>query len=203
MKKLACLLLILSCLFGLTSCSWLNSLFESTIEYSSLEDYIIKVKRYHGGNSDLELDHPEFFLPSASFFDDYRFIDGGYYTREASLGTIDDPPEVSILYLRYEEKIYLAAKEYTLEKIEPYGDKFYPYNNYVFYENSNFIALKQRRDFPEYFTMACYNDTNYTLLFIGFYVLYFSDENEHFYDIENNWESFVDEYFGEYYDFSK
>jgi hypothetical protein len=201
MKKIICLLLVLSSFFGLTSCSGTNFLLDDILEKTSLEEYIVRIKRHGEGYSEFELDRPGYFLPSVSFFDDYDYGDGGYYLREDF--TFYPTPDISILYLRYDENIYLVAKEYMLEKIEPYDGKYYTYNNYVFYENSNFIEMcALGRRFPQWFTMACYNDTNYTLLFIGFFIAYYEDE-KYPTDIEENFGEFLEEHYGEYYDFSK
>ena len=103
----------------------------------------------------------------------------------------------------FKEALY-NAKEFMLGKIEPYNNMFYEYNNYVFYENSNFINLHYR-DFPEWFTMACYNDVNYTLIFIGFDSGTLAGpsclDKKYLENMEDNWISFLEQYYGECYDF--
>ena len=188
MKRILCLLLIISCLFGLAGCS--------SIEKNSLEEYAEK----GGGYSSFELDQVDCLLPSSSFLGDYDYYDGDYYMYDH--GFFEKKHSVSFLYLKYDEEIYLDAKGEMLEKIKPYNDKFYYYNNYVFYENSNFIRFNGARSFPEWFTMACFNDGNCTLMFIGFYYAYFPDEISTT-DIEENFGEFLEEYYGEHYDFSK
>ena len=93
-----------------------------------------------------------------------------------------------------------------LTEIEPYDNNYYEYNDYVFFENSNFHKLLNR-SVPKHFTMACYNDTICTLIFLGMDSLTMSGsyclEDKYLNDIEGNWNSFIDQYFGEIYDFSK
>ena len=166
MKKIICVLLVIFVSLGLASCY-------TDLEENSLEEYIDQINRNKCGYGSKSINDPELFLPSISFFQEYNYIDGGFYWRE------DDPmrgtfttnvrPEIALLYLKYEEDIYYEAKQEMLEKIKPYNDKFYLYNNYVFYENSNYIDFSSTRRFPKKFTMACYNDENQTLIFIGLY----------------------------------
>jgi hypothetical protein len=53
---------------------------------------------------------------------------------------------------------------------------------------------------PKWFTMACYNDSKQTLVFIGFY----SNKELPHQDLtqESNWKNFIDNYYGKYYDFN-
>lgn len=127
------------------------------------------------GYSSVETDHPDYFLPSLTFIQDFNYVDGKFYWRDEDplrgLFTTNVNPEISFLYLQYDESTYYNAKEFMLNKITPYDNKCYEYNDYVFYDNLNFINLgsTQKSNFSECFTMACYNDVNYTLIFIGFY----------------------------------
>jgi hypothetical protein len=90
-----------------------------------------------------------------------------------------------------------------LEEIEPYEDEFFQYNDYYFYENVRGKHAWGDR-FPKKFTMACYNDENHALIFIGLYSGAPSClEDKYLEDIEGNWEAFVDQYYGAYYDFSQ
>lgn len=198
------MILVVLCSLGLTSCY-------QDLENSSLEDYILYISENKCGYSSVEIDHPAYFLPSFEFIKDYTYIEGNYYWRE------DDPlrgtyksnvnPEISFLCLKYDEIIYHDAKQFMLKEISPYNDKFYEYNNYVFYENSNFIHFKESRTFPKHFTIACYNDENCTLIFMGLYSGTIAGpsclEQKYLEDIDNHWETFVEQYFGKYHDFSQ
>ena len=181
------------------------------IEKNSLNEYISCIKQNKCGFSSTETDHPDFLLPSISFFDEFKYIEGSYYWRE------DDPlrgafttevrPEISLIRLKYEASEYSRAKEFMLQNIEPYNNKFYTYNSYVFYKNSKHVSFLGGSRFPKDFTMACYNDENYTLIFIGLYSGTLAGpsciDKVFLEDIENNWKDFIDKYYGDVYDFSK
>jgi hypothetical protein len=205
MKKIISIFIaFLLCVSSLSSCY-------QDLYYDSLEDYITRINKHKNGYSGVEIDRPNYFLPSDSFLEDYNYIEGKFVWLEddpfRGLFTTNVRPEISFLCLKYKDNIYYNAKQFMLEKIEPYNDKFYTYNNYIFYENTNFINLKGGRNFPDHFTMACYNDQNYTLFFIGLYAGTLAGpsclEEKYLNDIDNNWMSFIDTYYGEYFDFSK
>ena len=199
MKKIISVILIILMGLSLTSCY-------QDLQRSSLEEYIACIKQNKCGFSSDSIDNPEDFLPSISFFDEYEYLEGTYFWRE------DDPlrglftaegvfPEIALVSLKYDENTYDNAKQKTLEEIEPYNDKFYQYNDYKFYVNSWGYR------FPKNFTMVCYNDENYTLIFMGLYSGTLAGpsclDEKYLEDIEGNWEDFIDQYFGAYYDFSQ
>ena len=136
---------------------------------------------------------------------DFEYIDGEYHLYEENLFNRDDSlgfiTSISLLWLRYDEETYFHAKECMINNIPMYEDKTYTYNSYIFYQNANFVNFQEGKShFPGWFTMACYNDTNHTLVFIGFYDgAHVSEEDL---KREENWESFIDTYYGKYYDFS-
>lgn len=204
MKKVVCTILMAINILSFTGCY-------QDLENNSLEDYIMRINKNKCGYSSVEIDHPDYFLPSNLFLQEYNYTEGSYIWREddpfRGLFKINVRPEISFLGLKYEENIYYNAKQFMLKEIPPYLNKFYKYNNYIFYENSNFIDLKGTRRFPECFTMACYNDENYTLIFIGLYSGTLAGpsclEEKYLNDIDNNFISFLDTYYGELYDFSK
>ena len=203
MKRLMSIILIAMCGLLFVGCY-------QDLEESSLDEYILHINQNKNGYSSVEIDHPDYFIPSLTFIQDYNYIDGKYYWSEddalRGLFTTNVNPGISFLCLQYEETTYFDAKEFMLKEIKPYDNKFYEYNNYVFYENSNFIELRYR-DFPECFTMACYNDVNYTLIFIGFNSSTLAGpsciEDKYFENIEENWMDFIDQYFGDCYDFQQ
>ena len=194
-KKIICIVLCTVVLSQLVGCY-------QDLEKHSLHDYIEQINKNGVGFSSVEIDRPDHFLPSLTFIEDYQYIDGSFHWRE------DDPfrgvftskvhPEVSMLCLRYDVETYYQAKEYMLEAITPYGDEFYIYNDYVFYENSNFIELRGRQ-FPEFFTMACYNDEKNTLVFIGMYSGTLAGpsclDDRFLSDIKENWADFIETYY--------
>ena len=203
MKRLMSIILITMCSLFIVGCY-------QDLEKSSLDEYILHINQNKIGYSSVEIDHPDYFLPSLTFIQDYNYIDDKYYWREddplRGLFTTNVNPEISFLCLQYDETTYYNAKKFMLENIEPYNNIFYEYNNYVFYENSNFINLHYR-NFPEWFTMACYNDINYTLIFIGFDSGTLPGpsclEEKYINDIDNNWGDFLNQYYGKCYNFNE
>ncbi len=200
MKKLIlCLLLIVP--FILTGCSC------EIIEYSSFDRYKERIESKGVGYSDLELDWPRYLLPSDTFFNDYEYIDSTFYFYEhqwffCCRDGIKSMPAKVLIVLQYEEEIYLEAKACVLENIPVYRDKYYTYNNFQFYGNQNFYDINGHLDVPYFFTMVGYNDTTHTLCFIGFHDGN-PKEEKYYEDIDAHWTEFIDQYFGEYYDFSQ
>ena len=205
MKKIVSivLLLIMLCIL-LTGCG--------VSEIKSLDRYKEWVSETTFGFSEVEIDHPKWFLPSYTFLDDYIYIEGNfyYYSTEDLHFLIDKDfmPDRSLLTLKYEADIYLQAKQCVLNNIPVYENKYYNYGNYQFYVNKNFMDTfdytAPARPIPEWCTMVCYNDENNTIGFLGFYKSsYHQLPEKYINDLENNWTSFIDEYYGEYYDFSK
>ena len=201
MKKLLYIfLLIISC-FSMNGCY-------QDLYIDSLDEYIFAIENSPNGISSLSLDHPDYFLPSFTFLKDFEYIEGEYYLDEKDplreLTAKEAIPDTCLLYLKYEETVYIDAKQYMMDNIKPYNDKFYEYNNYIFYENSNKITFdKGERYFPSKFSMACYNDFNNSLIFLSFYNSYPKLEDKYINDINSNWGDFIEKYYGEYYYFSK
>ena len=202
MKKIISFILIICMSLSLTSCY-------NDLQRNSLEEYIANINQHELGFSSVEIDKPQYFLPNISFLEDYEYLEGTYFWREDDVWreVFDQEnvfPYIALLTLKYDESTYEEAKQVMLEEIKPYNDKFYYYNEYKFYLNSNHrdIINSGKSRFPTEFTMACYNDENHTLIFMGLYISIPLDE-KYLEDIEGNWEAFVDQYFGAYYDFSQ
>ena len=102
-----------------------------------------------------------------------------------------------ILYLKYDENNYFEAKEFTLESIPQNEEEVYYYDDYVFYLNKRPWGT----DGAYNFTMACYNDVNHTLIFIGYDDGNPSLTEEEIENIGSNWKEFIDKNYGKYYDF--
>ena len=205
MKRLMSIVLITMCSLFLVGCY-------QDLEKNSLDEYILQINQNKIGYSSVEIDHPDYFLPSLTFIQDYNYIDGKYYWREddplRGLFTTNVNPEISFLCLQYDETTYYNAKEFMLENIDPYNNIFYEYNNYIFFENLNAIKLKSSSSrMPEWFTMACYNDKKYYLIFIGLYSGTLAGpsclEEKYINDIDNNWGDFLNQYYGQCYNFNE
>lgn len=206
MKKIISNLIILV-VICITLSSCVSFPFYHTIHNDSLEEYREKVEYSEGKGLLSKLDYVGLFLPSATFISDYEYISGTYDSFSETVMNWIFPdkkaerPTRSILTLTYDEKNYQEAKLFMLESIPMYGEKIYSYNDYVFYLNSNFFNEEKNAEFPNYFTMACYNDSNNTLVFLGFHDIYM--EEYEIQSIKDDWQGFLDIHYSEYYDFSK
>ena len=201
MKKIIALVMfILFC-----SSLFLSSCYKDKY-HNSLDEYIERVENTGYGYSSCDIDDVENFLPSQTFISDYNYIQGGYhYYEEDVFRELFDGrrnPEISFLWLKYEETIYQQAKSFMLENIQAVGNELYNYNSYVFYKNSVKAEFQEEIIVPRCFTMVCYNDMNQTLIFIGFQYSYTSNEDEEYLKSLKTWEAFIDTYYGEYYDFN-
>ena len=160
MKKIIAFVFVIIFVLSLTSCN-------EPIVCDSLEEYIEMVERneYKVGHSSLELDHPEYLLPSDSFFSDYTYSNGGYYRYENSLLGAENSK--SILWLQYSPEVYIEAKT-SLNDIIAQSKRSYSYGDYSFFLHHNFFE-DYGGTYPAWFTLAGYNDTTYTLFFLGFH----------------------------------
>ena len=195
MKKVVTFVLALSMMLTLTSCD----MFDDSVRFDSLGDYI-KPDEKLCPRSNFSIDRPDYFLPSETFITDYAYICGEYHYYDEFKITSRTRPHICILVLRYDRQVYSDAKAYMIENIPDYNDLRYIYGDYIFYENANFVEGYGNRYFPRWFTMACYNDTKQELVFIG---LYGTVDQKYKDDPQGNWVSFIDTYYGEYYDFSE
>ena len=196
MKKWMCIIVSLICIFMATGCS-------QAVYQDSLRDYIKFIDKQGVGYSGYELDSPRHFLPTETFLLDYDYLEGEFYLYEESVFKIKkDVPATSLLILQYDKAIYDEAKQCMINNIPAYNDYTYEYGDYIFYENANFINIKQERLIPKWFTMACYNDEKQILCFIGFFD-YPGIEEKYYDNLSENWIEFIDTYYGDIYDFDK
>lgn len=205
-KVIAIILLLVTLSVLLTGCG--------VSEVKSLDWYKewLAARSFQFGFSDVGIDHPKYYLPSNTFLDDYTYLEGHHYYYETEdFNFLFNPnfmPDRSLIVLKYEETVYWQAKQCVLDNIPVFEDKYYTYGNYQFYVNKNFMDkfdyTAPARPIPEWCTMVCYNDANNTIGFLGFYKrAAYQLPEKYINDLENNWESFIDDYYGEYYDFSK
>lgn len=179
-------------------------------EKNSINEYKEKISINGFGFSDIELDKPSYFLPSNTFLNDYEYLEGNYYFYEPCIYNefCADywKPNIVLLTLKYNEAVYLDAKDFTINNIPKYEDFFYTYNDYQFYFNKNFMDRYENvlpPQLPNNFTMVCYNDEYNIICFLGFSNTYPELDEKYLNDLENNWKSFIDQYYGKYYDFSE
>ena len=202
MKKIFC---ILSVIFVMLLSSCYSSCYED-FYYDSLEEYTEKIAKHNNGFSVYELDHPDYFLPSKTFINDYPYLEGVYYfDEEDPMKRKHNNPSTSLLCLKYTEEVYMQAKQEMLDSIPMYGEDLYLYDDFVFYRNANFVNSFEGVPTPtlsKWFTMAGYNDEENILIFIGFYA-YYDIKNKYQDSMKEDWVHFIDEYYGKYYDFSR
>ena len=200
MKKFYLILISILLVF-LTSCCY-------EIEKNDLYDYKQYISESGIGYSDVELDHPDYFLPSRTFLTDYEYLTGNFYYYENSPFCDTDEhkykPDRSFISLTYNKETYCLAKANVLKNIAVYNEKYYHYNDYQFYINKNFMDSIDTQDstkMPSWFTMVCYNDTNNTIIFLGFSQSYPKLDDKYLYNIDNNWGDFIKQYYGDLYNF--
>lgn len=177
MKKYC--ILILVCVIILSFCACEKIAFDGVENFSTA----------HSGlsiNSSL--------LPSDDFFDRFEYVDADYKYR-AEFKTYVSPTgiERSIVYVEYEPEIYEQAKEFCFQEMM-LRDNIQEYNGYTFIQNMGY-------EFPKHFNMFAYNDSNCRLVFIGLYTIEYSEEDAQ--EVSENWGDFVEQYFGDLYDWSK
>ena len=199
-------ILSLVSLLGLTSCS--NELFY----YDSLDKYVEQIEEQGIGYSIYELDMPELLLPSNTFITDYEYTNGSYKYYESGWFEKKHSSTILILTLTYSNEIYVNAKEFAVANLDLTSKNKFIYNNYYFFENmahpkhygtgknGNLDENGNNKFFPCWFTMFSYNDVKNILIFMGYYDELSKEEQT---KILNNWEYFLVNNYGKYYDFTK
>lgn len=191
-------LLVISFIFCSCGCEYND-------EYrDSLDGYREWIEKYGQGFSEVELDDPNYFLPSTTFLSDFEYEDGGYYyySQDILRMSIEDKrdSETVLLYLKYSKEEYQQAKDFTLEKLPIPQEHIFEYGNYIFYENVKYLELHSV-GMLDLFTMVCYNDEKCTLIFLGYEDGYPGLSEQEKENYKKDWKSFIDTYFGKYYDF--
>ena len=176
MKKIIIFILFV-CLF-FNSCGYHH-------EVQGLENFDVN-------ESDVEL--CQGLIPD-NFIETFTYKDGNYFFSTSEKAPAFVVCERVFLYLQYDDDIYLKAKQYAMEELALSDDMVVQYNNYMFYDNN----VNSNR-FPYRFKRFAYNDSNNTLIFIGFDVSVelYSEVDEAI----NDWGIFLEKYYGEFYTFS-
>ena len=194
--------LFLLTLFMLTSCCYKT-------EYNSLEEYKKKINETGLGYSSFELDKPEYFLPGNTFLEEFSYLNGEYFFYENSafcdICGNEKMPNRVLIALEYDTASYYDAKEFVISNIPKYENYSYSYNNYYFYMNGKFMERfsdDKLPEIPNWFTMVSYNDLNNMICFLGFHNSYPELPDKFLNDLQNNWESFIDQYYGEFFNFN-
>ena len=149
------------------------------------------INNYHPANSDVEI---TIFLPEGDFLNMFEYVEGDYrfYRYEKIAFAVEI--ERAFMYLKYDDEVYPLAKQYVLENNYLSENSVDEYKGYIFYDRN----YGERYFKPSEFRRFAYNDSNNTLLFIGFY------EGADYANVSDfpDWGAFLEEYYGEWYDFS-
>ena len=149
------------------------------------------LKNFHPHNS--EFGTSDKIIPE-NFIDKYNYIHGDYHYIEEGMSIFEHTVDRSIIYLSYNDAVYLDAKQYAMDNLDLSENVVEEYNGYIFYDN-----YADDFSYPHNFKRFAYNDDNNTLIFIGCYISL--DLNEEVNEIADNWGTFLDKYYGEYYSF--
>ena len=196
MKKIIAVVFVIIFVLSLTSCN-------EPFVRDSLEEYIEYAER-GAGYSNLGLDWPDRFLPSNTFFSDYTHSNGGFYLYENSL--FGDENSKCILWLEYTPEVYTEAKT-SLNDIITQSKRSYSYGDYSFFLHHNFYEDGEGSGtYPAWFALAGYNDTTYTLFFLGFYLYpsrYHMSSEELNELMEPDFGKFLNTFYSEQYNFEE
>ena len=195
MKKLYAFL-ILIIVFSLCLCSCSNTYYKNKF----LEKR--NINKFNSNISELGL--ANHILPD-NFFDEFKALDSYfYYFLEEDYFTANnfEACDRLLLFFQYDKETYLLAKEFVFEHLKLSGEIVEIYNNYYFYDNITYANDSPHlvNNYPYAFVRFCYNDTNNTLIFIGFDS--YGEFRQTADNLANDWESFLKEFYGEWYDFS-
>ena len=179
MKRFISLVVVLLCLL-FSSCA--------PYEKSGLD-------RYYSSNSDFEITQ---FVEN-DFCDLFKYIDGDYFFYREEPFVFCVNCEKALLFFKYDENVYESAKEYIFKKQHLSENSVAEYNGYVFYDK--FHGSGEWHNFPKRFMRFAYNDEKQILVFIGFYAN--EKESKSITQISENWELFLKEIYGDWYDFSQ
>lgn len=164
---------------------------------------IVKQGLDNFGLADSTLSLCSHLLPSEEFLTTSNYIGGDYrYWDQNDLFSTNTSEKV-FLYLEYAPADYQKAKEYCLSNMQLSSKNTKEHNGYVFTEN---LALGSNASFPYHFNMFGYNDSLNQLFFIGYHnskAIYSYADGTTAELAENDFGSFLNTVFGEYYDFGQ
>lgn len=190
MKKILSIMLCILCCFLFASCGY----------------QIEGLNNYKHSNSSIEID---LYLPVKTFLTDYKYICGDYYMYETGLLFDKEKTDRSLMYLYYDEEIYVEAKKCMLEN-RLYSEKnCFTYNGYTFMQEYNDDKGIDPR-FPGedwggqrvHFWMGGYHDERKLLIFMGIRTF---PETEEEIALATNFQidKFLDYYFDDWFDFDR
>ena len=136
------------------------------------------------------------------FIDMFEYTDADYFYHDTAVAPGYRHIERVLVRLEYDSAVYEEAKEYCQENMVLSENNSFEHNGYIFIENIKNLQTASTHlcDYPRAFQMFVYNDSNCTLLFVGFYCT-IEVKNEVEKAIEEGWGTFLKKYYGEYYSF--
>lgn len=164
--------------------------------------YLEGIEEFDEGTSSFGL--TAHLLPDKDFLSKFEYTDSMYHYYDNTINHINKQPLVEriIMVLEYEDDVYEQAKMYCMDNMVLSENRVYEYNGYSFSETLDIVNHDAESDFPQIFTMFSYNDEKHRLIFMGFACEITEVDNVN--DLINqDFYSFLKEYFYEYYDFDK
>ena len=139
--------------------------------------------------------------PGEDFLNRYAYVNGDYHYY--CNGVWGDMYRIAFSVLEYTPEEYEAAKEYCFQQFTNTDEHRYQVGDYHFVEHLWQIKETETGeweifcDFPEMFNMFAYNDTNHTLLFLGYYETDCEPETQL---ALTDFEAFYEKHFAKYYE---
>lgn len=178
MKKTLSILFILTLCFSMCSCSWL------------CERYVEGLDTYDKGNSAFSICNGPMPL---DMIDRFEYIDGNHYFYSYN-GYIDYCYDKMLIYLTYDEKTYLEAKEYVFSDAELNDDKTVgTIGSYVLYTKWGW----NNESYPYWYSLIAFSDETNTFVVISMYDSRLRNANPEDYPLNEH----IKEHFGEWYEF--
>ncbi len=160
--------------------------------------YLTGIDSYNSANSSVGI--TRYLLPSETFLEDFPSVEQEYNYKASN----EFEPEISeqaIMLLKYDPAIYTEAKQFCIDNMDLSEQNRFECHGYRFIHNTRLNDYDTDDDpdfqYPSRFNMICINDEKHILIFLGFC----DTESEKVAKKKTNWESFLAEYFGEFYDF--
>lgn len=200
MKRIISVILVLTFLILLPSC---NSHYQKSKEGL---DYYIDTRNH--GYSDSDFTISSGCLLPVEFLKKYSYLDGNYYYDEnyttKFLFFTENEVDRAFIWLTYDVEIYEQWKQECLENRHSQNSDLDGKEafGFTFYSNYEWSQHNEYNRFPYHFTAFGVNDQTNTLVFIGFYCNKQSDE-EKLQSAKTDLEGFIQNYFGEWYNWEQ
>lgn len=163
-----------------------------------MKDQVSGIENFSPADSTLSLCQKLF--PSNDFLQQFAYEEGDY--QYYFNGKLVGGQATAFAVLKYDAEQYQAAKEYCVQQFEPTDEHQYQVGNFVFQEHLCHNGKNSEGKYvpschyPKIFNMFAYNDSEHTLLFIGFY----SDADPSITSLAlTDFPAFYEQYFGQYY----